>query len=72
MSSTANRRTNRRALVDENKRFREALERIAGEQKVYTGHGDYDILPALDADEAQALARSVLGGVCDVPRPRER
>jgi hypothetical protein len=37
-----------------------ALEQIADEQKVYKGHGDYDILPFCDADEAQKLARSAL------------
>jgi Lar family restriction alleviation protein len=37
-----------------------ALEQIADEQKVYKGHGDYDIIPALTADEAQSLARKVL------------
>lgn len=40
--------------------MREALEKIAAEQKVYRGHGDYDIIPALDADEAQAVARTAL------------
>jgi len=38
----------------------EALEKIAGEQKVYKGHGDYDIIPAFDADEAQRIARTAL------------
>ncbi len=37
-----------------------ALEQIAAEQKVYKGHGDFDVIPALDADEAQALARKTL------------
>lgn len=48
------------ALEAENKRLRKALEQIADEQKVYKGYGDYDILPALDAYEAQALARQAL------------
>ena len=41
-------------------RLRTALEQIADEQKVYKGHGDYDIIPALDADEAQKIARKAL------------
>ena len=49
-----------RALEAENKRLRAALERIASEQKVYKGHGDFDTLPALEADEAQAEARRAL------------
>ena len=48
------------STVDITMRLREALKEIAGEQKVYTGHGDYDVLPALDADQAQALARRAL------------
>lgn len=42
------------------KELRKALERIADEEKVYRGHGDYDILPALSAKEAQQVARSAL------------
>jgi hypothetical protein len=46
--------------------LREALTEIADEQKVYKGHGDYDILPKYDAEGAQSLARAALeisGGV---------
>jgi hypothetical protein len=38
----------------------DALNHIADEQKVYKGHGDYDILPMCDADEAQSIARDAL------------
>lgn len=38
----------------------EALQKIADEQKQYLGHGDYDILPACSADEAQRLAIKAL------------
>ena len=41
-------------------RCEEALTQIADEQKVYKGHGDYDILPALTAEEAQMSARTAL------------
>jgi DNA-binding GntR family transcriptional regulator len=40
--------------------IREALERIAAEQKVYKGHGVYVIVPALTAEEAQSVAREAL------------
>jgi hypothetical protein len=40
--------------------MRDALERIAAEQKVYKGHGDYEIVPALTAEEAQSVAREAL------------
>ena len=40
--------------------YREALEQIADEQKIYKGHGDYDIEPALTAVEAQSVARKAL------------
>jgi hypothetical protein len=50
------------SMHDELQRFREALERIADEQKVYKGHGDYDIIPALNREEAQAVARKALMG----------
>ena len=42
------------------RKFKEALEKIAEEQKIYKGHGDYDIEPALTAQGAQDLARKVL------------
>ncbi len=38
----------------------DALERIADEQKVYLGHGSYNIEPAFTADEAQTIARAAL------------
>lgn len=41
-------------------RMRKVLDQIADEQKVYKGHGDYDVIPACGADEAQRLAREVL------------
>lgn len=47
-------------LMEERMAMIEALEKIAEEQKVYLGHGDYNIVPALTAEEAQALARYVL------------
>jgi len=40
-----------------------ALVEIAREQKIYKGHGDYDIAPALTADEAMMRARRALAGV---------
>ena len=47
-------------LAGEVVRLRAALEQISNEQKVYKGHGDYDILPAFTADEAMMLARKAL------------
>jgi len=35
----------------------EALENIAREMNVYKGHGDYETIPFLSADEAQSAAR---------------
>lgn len=40
--------------------WRTALLRIADEHKVYKGHGDYDIVPACSAEDAQSLARTAL------------
>jgi hypothetical protein len=40
--------------------FRVALEKISAEQRIYKGHGDFDTIPALSADEAQAVAREAL------------
>lgn len=40
-----------------------ALEEIASEQKIYKGHGDYDIAPKLNADEAMMRARAALMGL---------
>lgn len=37
-----------------------ALEKIADEDKVYKGHGDYDIVTACTAEEAQRLARDAI------------
>ena len=37
-----------------------ALMQIADEQKIYRGHGDYTIEPALSAEEAQAVARAAI------------
>lgn len=48
------------ALRAEVKRLREALERIAAEENVYKGHGDYTVEPALSATEAQDVAREAL------------
>lgn len=48
------------ALEAEVARLRECLEKIAGESKVYRGHGDYDIVPAFDGEEAQHIARDAL------------
>ena len=52
-----------RRAADELERYKVALDMIADEQKVYKGHGDYDILPALDADEAQNVARRALSNL---------
>lgn len=46
--------------MNELDRYRDALWRIAEEQRVYMGHGDYDMLPMLSAEEAQSLARHAL------------
>lgn len=40
--------------------MRAALEQIAAEQKVYLGHGDYTIEPALSAEKAQSAARAAI------------
>lgn len=48
--------------MNELDRYKDALSRIAEEQKVYLGHGDYDTLPMLSAEEAQSLARDALMG----------
>lgn len=45
--------------------FRNALEKIASEQNVYKGHGNYDTVPAYTADEAQGIARAVLSLCCN-------
>ena len=47
--------------------LREALELIAGEWKVYLGHGDYRIEPALSAEDAQAEARKALSDFATRP-----
>ena len=41
--------------------YRKALEEIAGEQKIYLGHGDYSVEPNYSAQQAQNLARKALG-----------
>jgi hypothetical protein len=41
-------------------KMREALEHIADEENVYKGHGNYETVPVLSAEEAQSAARSVL------------
>lgn len=43
----------------------EALEQIADEEKIYEGHGNYGIVPALDSYDAQALARKTLSSLPD-------
>lgn len=48
------------AMAHDLETYKTALEEIADEQKVYKGHGDFDIIPALDADEAQSRARKAL------------
>jgi len=40
--------------------FRTALEEIASENKVYKGHGDYDIVPSYSAEQAQRIAQKAI------------
>ena len=47
-------------LQAENERLREALVKIAAEENVYRGHGDYTTEPYCTAEQAQSIARAAL------------